>query len=420
LEALITTVQTPLRRITIAEALAATARYAVRAASAERVASADAESRIVARPVRAGVDVPAFARSMVDGYAVIAADVAAASRQAPVRLAVAGTVLMGKAASQPLRRGEAFAVPTGGALPQGTTGIIKVEDTEVHDGAVTIFNATDCEDRITSVASDVREGEELFAAGHRLSPAAIGLLCAAGVAHVDVYRSPAVGVLVTGDELVPADKPLSAGQIHESNGVVVAAALRAMGFAPRSYGIIPDVQKRLERAMQSALAECDAIIISGGSSVGQRDYVPDVVAAAGQPGVIVHGVRAKPGRPVLLAMIGEQPVIGLPGNPVSALVMLEALARPILMRMFGIEHRPVAFRAALETTLVTDRGLEHRIPVQLLDSVSGLVARPLLGSSSQLHILAYADAVIVIPEGAGGLAAGTLVDAFPLSATRAS
>jgi molybdopterin molybdotransferase len=418
LEAPITTVHTPLRRVSIADALAAMARHAVRAARTERIKSADAEGRIVACETRAAVDVPAFARSMVDGYAVIAADVTGASANAPVRLAIAGSVLMGKPAHASVHRGQAVAVPTGGAMPEGATGVIKVEDIDVRDGIVTIFDATDCEDRITPAASDVRAHEVLFAAGRRLSPAAIGLLCAAGVAQVDVYRAPVVGVLVTGDELVPAHEPLAVGQIHESNGVAIIAALRALGFAARPYGIIPDERDLLETELRRALNDCDAVLISGGSSVGQRDHVPTVVAEAGEPGVVVHGVRAKPGRPVLLAMIGDQPVIGLPGNPVSALVMLEALARPVLMRMFGIDDKPKAFRAQLEKPLTTDASLEHRIPVQLLFGTSGLIARPLLGSSSQLHILAYADAVIVVPEGSGGLAAGAMVDAFPFSATR--
>ena len=420
LEAPITTVHTPLRRVSIADALAAMSRYRVRAAAVERLSSADAEGRIVACDTRAAVDVPAFARSMVDGYAVVAADVTGASADSPVRLMLAGTVLMGNAAHAPVQRGKAVAVPTGGAIPEGATGVIKVEDTDAGDGIVTIFDASDCEDRITPKASDVRAHDVLFTAGRRLSPAGVGLLCAAGVAEVDVYRLPVIGVLVTGDELVPAHKPLAPGQIHESNGVAITAALKALGFAPRSYGIISDDRDRLENALHDALDDCDGVIISGGSSVGQRDHVPAVVAAAGEPGVVVHGVRAKPGRPVMLAMIGEQPVIGLPGNPVSALVMLEALARPILLRMFGIDDRPRAFRARLERALATDPQLEHRIPVQLLSVVGGLTARPLLGSSSQLHILAHADAVIIVPEGSGGVPAGAMVDAFPFSATRTS
>ncbi len=412
------TVRTPLRRASIAQALAAMAEFPVRAAASERVPSPQAEGRIVAQDLRAPENVPSFARSMVDGYAVIADDVVGATRTAPVRLTLAGEVLMGKATDLTVRRGQAVAVPTGGALPKGATGLIKVEDTAAENDDIFVYDAHDCEDRINPAASDVRAGDLLFAAGTLLSPAAVGLLCAAGIADVVVYRQPVVGVIVTGDELVPAHCSLQPGQIHESNGAAVSAALRSMGFWPQQFDLVPDVRAELVKSLTQALRDCDAVIVSGGSSAGQRDWVPDVVGAAGEPGVIVHGVRAKPGRPVLLAMIGEQPVIGLPGNPVSALVMLEALARPILLRMFAIVDRPLAIRAQLELSIAADPSLEHRIPVQLIRGKDGLIARPLLGSSSQLHILAFADAIVVVPEGSSGLKGGTLVDALPFSRTR--
>lgn len=373
---------------------------------------------MLAQKVVSPEDVPAFARSMVDGYAVLADDVRSASPTSPVRLTWAGEVMMGTSTTLTLRAREAIAVPTGGALPGGTTGLIKIEDTERDGDDIVVLDAQRCEDRITPAASDVHAGELLFAAGAVLSPAAVGLLSAAGVANVTVYRQAFVGVIVTGDELVPAGKPLVSGQIHESNGVTICAALAAMGFAPRPYALVADERETLASALGRALSECDAVVISGGSSVGERDHAPAVIAAAGEPGVVVHGVRAKPGRPVLLAMIGEQPVIGLPGNPVSALVMLETLAKPILLRIFDKSDESLPLRARLQSTIAVEAALEHRIPVQLLRGEGELAARPLFGSSSQLHILAYADAIIVVPEGSGGIQAGTWVDALPFSRTR--
>jgi molybdenum cofactor synthesis domain-containing protein len=392
--------------------------FPIRRAGTEQVDLDAAEGRILAQEVTAAQDVPAFNRSMVDGYAVIASDVRGASRHEPATLILAGEVAMGKAADLTLRNGEAIAVPTGGALPLGTTGIIKVEDTKIDGQRVLVYDADDCDDRITQAASDVRAGERLFARGTCLSPAMTGLLAAVGMPEVTVYRMPTVAVLVTGDELVPAGQPLGPGQIHETNGIAIRAALAAMGCAPRRYPLVADRREALAQAFERALSECDAVIISGGSSVGLRDHTPAVVAQAGQPGVVVHGVRAKPGRPVVLAMIGDQPVIGLPGNPVSALVMFEALAKPILLRMVDKPDDTLPVRARLETAIVVDAELEHRIAVQLVAGPDGPVARPLLGSSSQLHILAHADAIIVVPEGSGGLGSGALVDALPLSRTR--
>jgi molybdopterin molybdotransferase len=394
------------------------AEFPIRKARVERIGLPAAEGRILAQDVIAAENVPAFSRSMVDGYAVIAADVRGASRFNPIHLKRAGEVLMGKSTPLTLQRGHAIAVPTGGSLPQGTTGIVKIEDTSSEDDSIVVFDGEDCEDRATPAASDVRAGQLLFESGAILSPAAVGLLAAVGVAEVPVYCKPAIGVLVTGDELVPAGGSLEPGQIRESNGVTISAALAAMGFAPRQYGLVADEREILAAALARALSDCDAVIISGGSSAGIRDYAPAVVADAGDPGVIVHGVRAKPGRPVMLAMIGDSPVIGLPGNPVSALVMLEALAKPILLRMFDKTDRPLPMRARLESALNVDAGLEHRIPVELIASDDGLIARPLLGSSSQLHILAFADAIIIVPEGSGGVKQGAWVDALPFSRTR--
>jgi molybdenum cofactor synthesis domain-containing protein len=407
-----------LRRTTIAQALGAMAEFAVRKAGTERITLSAAEGRILAHEIVALTDVPPFRRSMVDGYAVIAADVRGASRVNPVHLTRIGDVSMGTLTRLSLRRGQAAAVPTGGALPEGTTGIIKIEDTASEGDRIIVYDGEDCEDRFTDAASDIRLGQLLFEPGAVFSPAAVGLLAASGVADVSVYRRPRVGVVVTGDELVAAGRPLQVGQIYESNGLMVCAALEAMGFSPKQYGPVADEREILAKVFHHALNECDAVIISGGSSVGLRDHAPAVVADAGEPGVIVHGVRAKPGRPVLLAMIGEQPVVGLPGNPVSALIMLETLAKPILLRMFDKVDNPLPIRARLESSINVDAGLEHRIPVQLLRGAESLHARPLLGTSSQLHILAFADAFIVIPEGSGGFEQGTWVDALPFSRTR--
>ena len=391
---------------------------AIRRMEVEEVELCSAEGRTLARLVDAPEDVPPFARSMVDGYAVIAGDVRGASRERPVRLQLAGEVLMGASTDLTLRVGQAVAIPTGGALPAGTSGIVKIEDTARDGDAVLVFDSEGSGERITPAASDVRAGQTLFEAGAVLSPAAVGLLAAAGHACAPVYRRPAVAVLVTGDELVPAPAPLRPGQIRESNGVMLKAALSAMGCAPQNYDTVPDEREALRVALRRALQECDAVIISGGSSAGVRDHVPGVVADAGEPGVVVHGVRAKPGRPVLLAMIGDRPVIGLPGNPVSALVMLETLARPILMRMFDKRDRVLPLRARLHSPIHVEDALEHRIPVCLSPSADGLVAEPLAGSSSQLHILAFAGAMIVVAPGCGGLNAGTWVDAVPFSTTR--
>jgi molybdopterin molybdotransferase len=389
--------------------------FPVRRAQIERVPLGDLGGRVLARAVVAAEDVPSFDRSMVDGFAVSNAEIGRATRQAPVRLRVCGEVLMGKAAAAMLEPGCAIAVPTGGALPKGTTGVVKIEDTQVDGDSVLVFDGTDSAHRINPARSDVAAGDPLFSAGHVLDPPSLGLLAAAGVDAVEVYVPPRIGLLVTGDELVSPGAKIAPGQIRESNGITIGAALVALGFASQRYERVPDDRATFAGALDRALRECDGVLISGGSSVGARDFTPELVSEAGSPGIIVHGVRVRPGRPVLLAMIGDQPVIGLPGNPVSALVMFEALAKPILLRMFDKRESLLSLRARLTRNIEVELGLEHRIPVQLSASAEGLEARPLIGTSSQLHILAFADAIVVVPEGTTLVPAGSWIDALPFT-----
>lgn len=410
--------QSTLRRATVAQALEAMRAYPVRKASTVRLAIAQAEGRILSGPVHAREDVPAFRRSRVDGYAVLEADVRGASREQPVVLRVSGEVRMGAVGGHKLSPGEAVRVPTGGALPEGTTGVVMVEDTDARAPSVQIYDGADSGTHITEIASDVRKGERLFGAGTVLSPAAAGLLAGAGVAQVEVFEPPSIAVIVTGDELSAPGDPLQPGRVRDINGVALSAALHAMGFMPRLYGGVPDERAPFEAQLRVALSQCAGVVISGGSSVGEKDFTPEVVAAAGEPGVVVHGIKAKPGRPALLAMIGDQPVFGLPGNPVSALTVLEAIAKPLLLRMFDKSDDSLAMRARLSQAIRVEEDLEHRIPVRLRAEDSDLIAEPLLGSSAQMHILGQADGMIVIPIGVGAIPADTIVDVWPFTRSR--
>jgi molybdopterin molybdotransferase len=404
--------------VMVREALEAMSRHPLRKAEPEIVSLDLAEGRIVAADVFAVENSPPFTRSCVDGFAVIAHDVVAATAQSPVVLRVAGEVRMGAAAPAALSHGTCLRVPTGGALPPQADGVVMVEDADDRGDAVAIRDGEGSEDHVTLEGADVRAGDRLCERGTTLTPAAVGMLAAAGVAAVSAYRPPRVALLVTGDELVPPGAPLRPGQIRDSNRPALSAALAAMGFSPHVYPRVPDDRTAFDAAFAQALAENDAVVISGGSSVGERDYTPEVIDASGSPGVIVHGIRAKPGRPAVLAAVGDKPVIGLPGNPVSALVVLEAIGKPILLRMFDIARAPLTWRAKLSTAIDVSPNLEHRIPVRLLASPTGLRAQPLIGTSAHSHILGFADGLIVVTEGLGHLPAGALVDVVPFSATR--
>jgi molybdopterin molybdotransferase len=404
--------------VSVREALEAMSAHPLRKAEPELVRVDAAEGRILAADARAAENAPPFTRSCVDGFAVISADVVGATKQSPARLRVAGEIRMGAAAPPALARGTCLRVPTGGALPTQADGVVMIEDAQDRGDFVEINDGEGTSDHVTLEGADVRAGDLLCERGTLLSPAAIGMLAAAGVTEVSAYRPPRVGLLVTGDELVPPGKPLQPGQIRDSNRAALCAALAAMGFTPRSYPRVPDDRAAFDTAFAIALAENDAVVISGGSSVGERDYTPAVIDAAGAPGVIVHGIRAKPGRPAVLAAVGDKPVIGLPGNPVSALVVLEAIGKPILLRMFDIAHAPLLWRAELSEAIDVSRKLEHRIPVRLFVAHNGLRAQPLIGTSAHSHILGFADGLVVVEEGVGRMAAGTQVDVVPFSTTR--
>jgi len=322
---------------------------------------------------------------------------------------------MGALAPGSIRRGEAMRVPTGGALPSGANAAVMIEDTAEENGSVAVYDASDALENVTAAAADVRAGAPLFAAGTVITPPKAGLLAGAGIDAVDVRCPPRVGLLLTGDELVEPGRPLRGGEIRDINRYSLTAALRAFGCEAILFDRVPDDRQALAAAFAVALERCDAVVVSGGSSAGERDYTPSVVAEAGAPGVVVHHIRAKPGRPTLLGAVGDVLVIGLPGNPVSALVMLEVVGKPLLSRMLGRRADDIPYRATLRAGISVSKGLEHRIPVRLHRDGDRIAADPLFGTSAQMHILAHADALVTVPLGTGDIAAGTVVDAYPFA-----
>lgn len=388
----------------------------LRRAKTVSISVRDAVGRTLAVPISAVEDVPPFSRSRVDGYAVIADDVAGASAEKPATVKVVGEVAMGAAPPGPIARGQAMRISTGGALPPGADAAVMIEDSEESDGIATIRNASEAETNVTLSGADVRRGDLLFASATVLTPARVGMLAGAGIDAIEVFEPPRVGMLLTGDELVAPGDPIHPGEIRDINRFSLAGALAAMGFEPVQYARVPDDRPTFEEAFARAIGSCDAVVISGGSSAGERDFTPDIVQSAGPPGVIVHHVRAKPGRPTVLGAVGDKPVIGLPGNPVSALVMLETLGKPILLRMLDRRPNDVAIRAVLSQTIDVSPTLEHRIPVALHREDGIVSARPLFGTSAMMHILAFADALVTVPLGVGRIDGGTSVDTWPLSA----
>ena len=357
----------------------------------ERIALDDAFGRVLARAVVTGEDVPNAPRSAMDGFALDAAGT-------PGTLTIAGEVRMGEAPSATLARGTTVRIPTGGMLPQGANAVVPIEEARSNDATVKVDRAFETGTNVIARGSDMRAGETLLSAGTRIAAPQCGVLATLGVAHVEVYRRPVVAVFSSGDELVDVGETPGPGQIRDSNRYAIAGSLRAMGARPRHYPRLPDDGDAFVRALAAALQECDAIAMTGGSSVGERDVAPAAVAALGKPGVVVHGLRVKPGKPTLLGAAGGKPILGLPGNPVSALMMLEAVGAPIIAALCGARPAARSIVARLDETLHGRADWTWYVPVTLRHEAGALLAHPLPLRSFSVSLAARADGYVVMDE----------------------
>jgi len=391
---------------------------------AERVPAADALHRVPAGPVTAPHALPGFARSTVDGYAVRAADTYGASEGLPGYLQVTGAVLMGPvmgtAPAVTVAAGTAVSMPTGGVLPPGADAVVMIEYTQqVMPGTIEVVRPVAPGEGIVRADEDAVPGAALVPAGRPLRAQDLAMLAAAGVTTVSVHARPRVTVLSTGDEVVPPEAAaLRPGQVRDATAVALAALVTQAGGAPAYGGIVPDDPRALETALRSALTASDLIVISAGSSVGARDETAGVVRRLGE--IWCHGLAVKPGKPTLLAECAGVPVIGLPGNPRSALVVFRLLGVPLVHLVGGCATSPAGpspvgpsmgppepwVRARLARDLPSAAGRLDVVQVRVRDGV----ATPLFGPSALLSVLTAADGYVIIPDEATGLDAGTEVD----------
>jgi molybdopterin molybdotransferase len=386
----------------------------------EEVQGEDALGRVTAEDVLAPHPLPSFARSTVDGYAVRAADTHGAGESLPAYLQIAGEVPMGAAPDFSIAAGQCALIHTGGMLPGGADAVVMVEHTQsVREDEVEVLRAVAAGDNVVKVGEDVAEGEQVIPAGTRLRPAEIGGLMALGVKRVPVARRPKVGILSTGDEVVPPEAEIGPGQVRDVNSYTLGALVEQAGGAAVRYGIIPDREADLRSSTRRALAECDLVVITAGSSASARDLTSQVINELGPPGVLVHGVDVRPGKPTILAICRDaasgraRPVIGLPGNPVSALVIAGLFVVPVIGALMGLKARPrTSVPARLALNLASQAGREDWVPVQLLREAGGYRAEPIFGKSNLIFTLARADGLLRIPPDATGLDAGEVVEVF--------
>jgi len=372
--------------------------YAPRPGGTERLPLLQSFGRVLAEEIRAAGDLPAFDRSAVDGYAVRAADTVGATSGAPAALALAGEVLMGEPASVRVEPGQAVRIPTGGALPPGADAVVMQEYVVRTDRTVRVERPVTGGENVTRRGEDLRGGDLVLRPGRRLRPADVGLLAGLNRTDVKVYARPRVGLIMTGDELISPGQPSRAGQIYDMNTYALAGHIEEDGALPVPYGIVGDSLQRVIDRAQGALRNADAAILSGGSSVGERDVVADAIAALGAPGIIVHGIAIKPGKPTILAVASGKPVFGLPGNVVSALVIYREFIRPVIQALAGLQEpaRRRTIRARMAKPVVA-RDREDHVRVALTERAGALWATPVPGGSAIMTSMVRADGVIVVP-----------------------
>jgi molybdopterin molybdotransferase len=349
----------------------------------------------------------------VDGYAVKGADTFGASESLPVYLKIIGEVPMGSSPGFQVNASTCALIHTGGMIPKGADAVVMVEHTqEARQGEVEVLRAVGIGENVIQVGEDVALGQVVVLAGTKLRPAEIGGLMALGVTHVDVVRKPRVGIISSGDEVIPPEEELRPGQVKDINSYTLSALVEQAGGIAILYGIVSDQFEAMRRVVDQAISECDLIIITAGSSASTRDLTSDVINSFGEPGVLVHGVNVRPGKPTILALSRGKPVIGLPGNPVSALVIAGLFVVPVLNHLQGIGGPKVlaTVQAKLRVNLVSQSGREDWIPVRLVQGEEGWEAEPIFGKSNLIFTLARADGMISIPATATGLDAGKVVD----------
>ncbi len=389
-----------------------------RALGAERLSSFEAVGRVLARDVHSPVDLPDFPRATMDGYALRASDSFGASEAIPAYLEVIGQVPMGAAPEFSVGRGEAARILTGGMVPEGADAVVMEEFTTAPDAeTLEARRPVAVGENILAIGDDLKKEELILGAGSRLRSQDVGALAGVGVTSVEVHRRPRVAILPTGDELVDPRETPRVGQVRDINRFSLAAGVVEAGGEPQTEEILPDDLAVIKERLERAVGHADVVLISGGSSMGLRDYTVEAIDSLGEPGVLVHGISIKPGKPTIIGRIerdGEdKAVIGIPGHPVSALMIFHAFVQPVIQQLSGevarTETETEGLAATLSRNVASAPGREDLVRVTLEEGENGRVVHPLMGNSAMISTMTKADGYITIPLEAEGLREGAQV-----------
>jgi molybdopterin molybdotransferase len=376
----------------------------------------EALGMICCRDIVSPEDLPPFPRSTVDGFAVKAEDTFGAAETMPSYLNVSGEISMGERPAFSLPTGTAARIPTGGCLPAGADAAIMHEHVQPVDATmIEVLAPVVPGENVIQAGEDVKKGAIVLRAGRRLRPQDVGACAGLGITGIPVCKRPAVSILSTGDEIVAAREIPAAGQIRDINSHVLSGMIRNAGCVPIRKGIFRDEYTEIRSAIEAALKDSAAILVSGGTSVGAKDMLARIINDIGNPGLLFHGVSLKPGKPMMAGVIGGVPVFGLPGHPAAVGICFEIFVAPVLDLLSGLGEMPARDRwrtvmARLSRNISSPQGREEHVRVKLEEGAGGLRAVPVLGKSGLITTLVKADGTFVIPLNRNGVEKGELVE----------
>ncbi len=387
-------------------------------AGIETVSILESAGRVMARDVTADMDIPGFDRSTMDGYAVCAASTFGATESNPALLTIKGTVDMGETPPLPVRPGEALGISTGGMMPPGADSVVMKEHaSEIDPSTIEVYKSVPPGNHVIAKGEDIRKGQTVLSAGSRIRPQETGVLAALGHDRVTVYKKPVVGIISTGDEIVPIQEVPGPARIRDINTYTLTGMILKAGGIPVPYGLVADDFEALHQKCAEALNHCDMMIISGGSSVGARDLTIDVIHRLKNSEILIHGISISPGKPTILARVGQKPLWGLPGHVTSAMIVFDRVVRPFIEHAAGIQNpsgqKRFRITARLTRNVASAQGRVDFIRVRLIAQEKEILAEPILGKSGLLNTMTQADGLIEIDINTEGLDKGALVRVIP-------
>ncbi|MCK5311825.1 MAG: molybdopterin molybdotransferase MoeA [Desulfobacteraceae bacterium] len=384
----------------------------------EVVSVTDATSRILAEDITASLDIPGFRRATMDGYAVVSKSTFGATESNPAWLEIAGQVNMGETPAFSLKSGFAAKISTGGMLPEGADSVVMIEHTEtIDENSVEIYKSVAPFQHVIDSSEDFAKDDIVLKKGLTIRPPEAGLAAALGYSEIKVYKRPQVGIISTGDEVIPVTENPAPGQIRDINSYTLAGFVKEAGCVPHLYGIIKDDLDALFETCQKAFKECDMVLISGGSSVGARDFTIDVLNKIENSEILAHGISISPGKPTIFAKAGNKLLWGLPGQVVSAMVVFKIVVLPFLNQLKGCKRvfdNKLMVSAKLSRNVASTQGRQDFVRIRLTKKHNVLYAEPVLGKSGLIKTMVLADGLLEIGENVEGMEKDSIVNIIPL------